>query len=886
MIENRNTASPGGSAALPPIAQPKSTLFTPGFAPVLTISYGFETKDFPLTTNRLSIGRHSENDIVVPVSTVSRLHAVLTRDNGGYTIRDQNSTNGLLFEGVKIKERQLLDGDVLRVGDDLGNVATLTYQDPANLAPDHLQLLQLSDDLQSVTIGRAVDNALWLDYPQVSLHHAVIERGDNGTQAVLHDLGSTNGTFVDGSRVRSGTSAPLKSGQIIQIAGYRLVYQGNAISRIASESVRLEVVELTQTTGGKKSVVLLDNISLSINPKEFVAIVGGSGAGKSTLMDALNGFRPARAGQVLLNGEDFYHNFNFYRANLGYVPQEDIIHRNLSVERALYYAARLRLPADTTEQEIEQRVTTVLEEVEMTERRKVVVSRLSGGQRKRVSIAVELLVKPGLFFLDEPTSGLDPGLDKRMMFLLRRLADQGRTIILVTHATSHIMTCDKVIFLAPGGRLAFFGSPQNALAFFEVKEFADIYSKLEQTPSSGTEWAARFRQSAYYGSNVATLPGRTPATDAGEDEGEGELTRSQPLEDYQGAADSGIGGMLPSAAAAANPMQSQAGTRSTNPSVTAPASAKRPKLPKVSGWRQFLLLTRRYTELLWRDRITLLVLVMQAPIIGLVLALVAGDNIFAEGKPPITTQRVLFILAIVSVWLGCSNAAREITKEHPIYLRERLVNLRVLPYVMSKVVVLATLCLVQSLTLIGIVMLRCGVPDSGAFLPAPLELIISTWLTTLGGLGMGLLISALVSNSDKAASIVPILLVPQIILAGLIFPLEGAGKGLSYGIVSKWSIESLGTSANLNRLYYPAIATLTAGDGKEAQPSSLVVIPFDPANYDDDPSVQKDYYTGAFLESRRNHLLKGWGALAGLTLVLLSLTCYFQKRKDKAWKRS
>src|SRR5206468_1549346 len=226
------------------------------------------------------------------------------------------------------------------------------------------------------------------------------------------------------------------------------------------------------------------DLSFTIPPRKFVALVGGSGAGKSTLMDALNGLRPAQSGKVRYNGKDYYHNLASFSSQLGYVPQDDIVHRDLTVERALYYAAKLRLPSDFTEAQIKQRINEVLEDVEMSYRRNLLVSKLSGGQRKRVSIALELLANPSIFFLDEPTSGLDPGLDRRMMTLLRNLADKGHTIVLVTHATNNINSCDYICFLAAGGHLAFFGPPNDAKRYFGKTDFAEIYSALEPTEAN------------------------------------------------------------------------------------------------------------------------------------------------------------------------------------------------------------------------------------------------------------------------------------------------------------------------------------------------------------------------------------------------------------------
>ena len=791
---------------------------------VLRVEYAGTTREYHLTAPLITIGSVQNADIIIPLNSPVPFHAILNRiPTGEYVITDPNNQFGLFYKGQRVGEVRLVDGDMIRLSDPIGNVATLTYTDIRHPAPALSQVFQFQPNMQQVTIGRAPNNNFVLNYPPVSAFHAIIRRTAPNGEAILQDLGSTNGTFVRGQRVKPQSPVKIKPGDMIQIAGIQLIYQANVIAQPDTNQLRLDAIGVSKSVNDNQ-LVLLNDVSLSIQPKEFVAIVGGSGTGKSTLMDALNGFRPAPVGRVFINGEDYYQNFEAFRSSLGYVPQEDIIHRDLPVEQALYYVARLRLPKDTSRKEIKQRVNEVLEDVEMSQRRKVVVSRLSGGQRKRISIAVELLVKPNLFFLDEPTSGLDPGLDKRMMFLLRRLADQGRTIVLITHATTNITICDKIVFMGPGGRLCFYGPPQQALDFFEVKEFADIYSKLEQ---NGPEWEARFRSSIFFQQYVLQRLSELP------------------------------------------PAQVNSPTRQK-------ASA-----PRSSNWRQFWILTRRYAELVIRDRVNLLVLLLQAPIIGFILALVAGDNIFANGKSPANAQQVLFIMAIAAVWLGTSNAAREVTKETPVYLRERLVNLRVAPYILSKVAVLSLLCLLQSVILAGAVMLRAGAPPTGALMSPVLEMIIGVWLTTLGGLGMGLLISALASNVDKAASIVPIILVPQIILAGIIFPLSGPSQVLSYITISKWSIDSLGTTADVNRLFYQQVGDVppgTTGNGGT----------FDPGNYDRDPSARKYPPLANSIQSqasRGQNLLIRWGVLIAITVLFISLAGLSQKRKDKAWQR-
>ncbi len=359
-----------------------------------------------------------------------------------------------------------------------------------------------------LTIGRKPDNTLVLSHPQVSAHHARVVR-EGGSYRIL-DLNSTNHVYINNQLT---TNSLLKLGDEIRIGPYKLIYEGNQLTQYdESNFIRIDAHNLKKS--GNNNVTLLNNISISIPPRKFVALVGGSGAGKSTLMDALNGLRPAQQGKVFYNGQDYYHNLAAFSTQIGYVPQEDIVHRDLTVERALYYAAKLRLPRDFTDEQIEQRIKEVLEDVEMTQRRKLLVKKLSGGQRKRVSIALELLANPSIFFLDEPTSGLDPGLDRKMMYLLRKLADKGHTIALVTHATNNINNCDYVCFLAQGGRLAYFGPPDEAKGYFGKNDFAEIYTSLEPTdenPDIPEEAEAKFKLSKEYQEYVVKPMKAAPA---------------------------------------------------------------------------------------------------------------------------------------------------------------------------------------------------------------------------------------------------------------------------------------------------------------------------------------------------------------------------------------
>jgi ABC-type multidrug transport system ATPase subunit/pSer/pThr/pTyr-binding forkhead associated (FHA) protein len=480
---------------------------------------GQELREVCLDQATFTVGRKPDNNVVLPPNYVSGYHGRLERRGKAWHYVDLDSTNGTFVNGQRVQSADLCDGDILRIGDPHGNSISLTFRTGAvaqvptpTAGTIHMGATALG--LQtSLIIGRNPQADIPLQAPVVSWHHARLDQAPQGH--VLTDLNSTNGTFVNGQRLVH--PYPLQQADVVQIGPFRLVYEPTGFQQYtAAGGVRLDGVQLTREVGrGDQRKRILNDISISVYPREFIALVGTSGAGKSTLMMALNGFTRAE-GQVLVNGDDLYSHFDLYRTMVGYVPQDDIIHRDLTVANALGYAARLRLPPDTSAQEIEQRIDQVLRQVEMIGQKDQVVSSLSGGQRKRVSIAAELLAEPNLFFLDEPTSGLDPGLEKKMMHTMRRLADGGRTIVLVTHATANIVQCDHVCFLSQG-RMVYFGPPQEALQFFGVTsgDFADIYAQLDDPdPQVARQRAAdceeKFKRSPYYQRYVAerqrTLP--------------------------------------------------------------------------------------------------------------------------------------------------------------------------------------------------------------------------------------------------------------------------------------------------------------------------------------------------------------------------------------------
>lgn len=831
-----------------------------------------EKQVYPLVASQqvFDIGRDPSNTIVINRPTVSSFHAQIVREGNQLVLIHPNpkrgrTLNGLTYQGRTIPgtesfRKVLQRGDVFRISDENGTFVSLTYNDGSGQVQDivpEIRPIPLGAPL--LTLGRSPQNTVVLNHPQVSGFHARLEQIQGGYRIV--DLNSTNHVYVNAQRI---THQMLKPGDEIRIGPFRLTYTGTQLTQQdESNGIRIDALHLKKE--GNRGVVLINDISIAIPPRKFVALVGGSGAGKSTLMDALNGLRPAQQGAVLYNGQDYYRHLAAFSTQLGYVPQDDIIHRDLTVSRALYYAARLRLPQDFTEEQIKERINDVLEDVEMTHRRNLLVSKLSGGQRKRVSIALELLANPSVFFLDEPTSGLDPGLDRKMMLLLRKLADKGHTIVLVTHATNNINACDYICFLCQGGRLAYFGPPNDAKAYFGKTDFAEIYSALEpseENPNIPAEAEARFKQSPDYMNNVITPLNQGPA---GKMNGATETVAVTP-----------------------------------------------PK--RGNPWKQFVLLSMRYLELLLNDKGNLFILLLQAPLIAIILYFLTGANTFSPGsiafcptRADITAttgrivsyncqrvvdvlktpqgiqfaaqqgksvdqvlndsiapssggdaQKTLFILIFAGVMFGGLNGVREIVKEAPIYKRERAVNLGITPYLFSKIAILGTFSLLQSLIMVLVVNFKSPFTHS-VFLPPLLEIYVSMALASLAGLLTGLLISAVVPNNDRALSLIPLPLIPQVIFAGVVFSLDIPQWLQIPGALfsARWAMAAMGTTVGLH------------GDKLGADSFSFVSTLF--SSVEPSQSIQNTAFT---------HLLLCWGVLL-LMIVLQALAiAWLLKRKD------
>lgn len=729
---------------------------------------------FAFTQGTIHLGRDHNCEVAFDASsaTVSRKHAELHFSNGSCTITDNNSFNGTLLNGQRITaatpvtegdEIQLgLGGPIMRFSMRREEIPGDEKTPPANVRPAAEQAADLTKtmvfkiDKETIvprqaaagqarlvrsavfgptgvlTIGREPGNDIQLDGLGISNRHAKLK--SSGGRFTVEDLNSTNGVFLNGSRISSSSVAPEDSIQIgafvfrIDAAGTVGVFDSRAQSRVdASKLVRI---------AGKTAI--LDGVSLVIPPNEFVGVLGPSGAGKSTLLEALNGMRPADSGSVRINDLDLYRHFDSLKQAVGYVPQEDIIHRELSVYRTLFYVAKLRLSKDVSRTEIRQLIDEVLDVTGLSDKRDLPVKKLSGGQRKRVSIAVELITKPSVIFLDEPTSGLDPSTEGKIMSLFRQIAESGHTVVMTTHAMENVRLFDKIVILMKG-KLVFYGRPDEALAYFGAADFPALYEKMEAADADPDELKAKFENSRNFAGLIAQpLAAATPAAVGGR---AGKKLRL------------GIFGMI----------------------------------------RQWILLSRRYFEVLLKDKFNLFILIAQAPILALMTFLVTTSQ-----QP---RDFLYFVVAIVAVWFGTSVSAREIVRERPIYIRERMFNLGVLPYLLSKLTVLGIIVAAQCF----LFFVPLKILDLAGLMFMPGELFgipqLSVMLLTAAvGVAVGLLVSALVRTEEMATSLVPLILIPQLLFSGLAGVPNLSTKAVSMAMPGAWSFDTIKRFSTLDTL--------------------------------------------------------------------------------------
>ncbi len=765
-----------------------------GGAPAGTLTVRTTDGQVSLSPDRpFVLGRSSACDLVLNDARVSRRHLMIEPSPDGWTAVDL-SANGTWLGAERIQRVRIRDECRLRLGAVDGPEITIS---PAN-APDTNPMGQAptavplqaagghwdqqtyiargdgargpilpeeqatagSDEprthelrLGRIAIGRALINDIVVGDLLASREHAELLVGRSGIEIV--DLGSANGTFVHGHRVER---ALLHQGDLFAIGHHVFtVGDGVLIEHVDTGDVAFEVDAISVDAGETR---LLHDMTFRLPGRALLAVLGPSGAGKSTLLTALTGFRPATVGTVRFGGRDLYAEYDELRRKIGYVPQDDILHTSLTVREALEFGAKLRFPAETTDEERRARIDEVLLELALTSRPSAngatpaaggqdladrQVSKLSGGQRKRTSVALELLTQPSLLYLDEPTSGLDPGMDKEVMVALRRLADGGRTVVVVTHSVAQLNMCDYLLVLAKGGRIAYFGPPQQALDFFGAADWADVFTTV-QTDEGAERVAQQYRSSEFFVRASTARPAPRP-----------EVDRLSPIR-------------------------------------------------QQSVLSQLATLSRRYLRVIASDKAYVRLLCIYPFVLGLIPLIIPtefGLGVGPNGEPNVDAGQVLLVLTIMAVFMGTSNSIRELVKEREVYRRERAVGLSTTAYLGSKVLVLSAITALQGAVLTGVGLLT-RFPAEGALIAgAPwLEMMITVAATAVTAAMLGLIFSAMVDNADKTMPPLVVFVMANLVFTGALLALADKAvlNQLSWLFPARWGFAATAATTDLNHV--------------------------------------------------------------------------------------
>ena len=597
----------------------------------------------------------------------------------------------------------------------------------------------------TVTIGRASDNDIVVPDVLASREHATLVLTPLGTE--IRDR-SINGTFVNGTRVGS---AILSEGDVVTIGNVDLVFSNSTLlprKEAAARTGGLEVRGVKYVVDNGKQ--LLDNISLTARPGTLTAIIGGSGAGKSTLARLIAGYTRPSSGSVTFEGHDIHAEYASLRSRIGMVPQDDVVHRQLTVNQALGYAAELRLPPDTSKSDRARVVDQVLTELDLTKHAETRVDKLSGGQRKRASVALELLTGPSLLILDEPTSGLDPALDHQVMMMLRQLADAGRVVIVVTHMLSYLDMCDQLLLVAPGGKTAYYGPPDQIGDAMGTTNWAKIFTKVGADPEEANR---RFLAQA----EVEKRPQKLPPDKAGEKDDLG-------------------------------------------------------KPVHTSVRRQISTVARRQVRLVVADRAYFIFLALLPFILGVLSLTVPGSNGFHLPAPhsgvPDESVQILNLLLPAAAFMGTALTIRDLVGERAIFLREQAVGLSTSAYLLAKTAVYCGFAVVQSAIITAIVVAGKSAPARGGTVfghgnvAATAELFLAVAGTCVASAVLGLVISSLVRSSEQIMPLFVVSVMAQLVLCGGMVPVTGrlGLDQLSVFMPARWGYAAAASTIDLRTL--------------------------------------------------------------------------------------
>lgn len=679
----------------------------------------------------IMFGSDNDNDIIIDSDSLEGSQGYLKKTEHGIQIVNTGKFVGMYGNGDKAYSDLYLSGGsgVRFVNRNMPQSEGVVFVMSIEKGMDEWKEYVLHQGEN--TIGSSGECDIILPPKGVAMRHATITK--KGEELSIFNDYSVNSVNVNGFDVPRMKSTTLYDLDLIIIGNSKmLVYQGKVYYQIKERGIRVDAIDIVKQVKIKfKTVEISSHVNMTVKPSEFVAFVGGSGAGKSTFMKAISGVNKPTSGTVLLNGENLYENYDRLKYDIGYVPQDDIVYSNLTLYDMLSYSAKIRMADGTTKKDRDARIKEVLRIVGLSNFENSYIRQLSGGQRKRASIAVELIADPSLFFLDEPTSGLDPGTERSIMQTLREMSEMGKTIILVTHNTLNLHLCDKVAFFGSGGRLCFFGPPQDALKFFGVNDFVDIYNIINEDVKM---WQNKYENSEY-----------------------------------------------------APDMSKVEVVQNSNKVVN----------KKKSFVKQVWNLTARNIKLIFNDIQQLLLLVLQAPLISLLLAMITTDDIYTMYDD---TKAIIFSIGCSAIWLGLLNSIQEICKEKVILQKEHMADLKLSAYIVAKVIVQSIIAFLQATILVFVFQKIVGQSEYSILINQFWDMQIICFLSIISAAALGLFISAIVKNANNAMSICPLLLVPQLLFSGMLFKLEGFTKFISNFILCRWTVEGLGTTTNLNGL--------------------------------------------------------------------------------------